>query len=189
MPSRPLITALIAVFFITETALRRGSGARSFRTGRFDRASTLLIVIGFTAAIFVPIALDSANAGELHRGRTIAGWTGIGLMALGIAFHSWAMIVLGRFYTRTLRVDEGQKLVRAGPYRILRHPGYLGTTSVLTGAALARASWLGALVVLALLVAIFGYRIRSEERMLSSAFGDEYREYAAQTWRVIPLIW
>lgn len=39
-----------------------------------------------------------------------------------------------------------------------------------------------------LMFVVYSYRIRSEEAMLLSALGDEYKEYVAHTWRLIPLV-
>jgi hypothetical protein len=54
------------------------------------------------------------------------------------------MIVLGRFYTRTLVTVSNQELVNRGAYRLVRHPGYRGSLLTWTGASLALApqNWL-----------------------------------------------
>jgi len=51
--------------------------------------------------------------------------------------------VLGRFFTRTLRVTGEQRVVSDGPYRVVRHPGYLGDILMWTGAALTTLTVLG----------------------------------------------
>jgi protein-S-isoprenylcysteine O-methyltransferase len=63
-----------------------------------------------------------------------AGWTGIAVMMVGsLALRWWASVILGRFYTSTLRLSEGQQLVEKGPYRMVRHPGYAGILLLLAG--------------------------------------------------------
>ena len=47
-------------------------------------------------------------------------------------------------------------------------------------------SWVAAIIVAMLMVLAYGWRISAEERMLAEHFGDEYRNYAARTARLIP---
>lgn len=116
----------------------------------------------------------------------LVGWIGVALMFVGIAGPVWAARTLGASYTRTLRTLEGQRLVRAGPYRFVRHPGYawdivmwLGRDSrrpTRSSWRAWRSSWSGRTA------GGFG----AEERMLLDTFGDEYREYSRRTWRSLP---
>jgi protein-S-isoprenylcysteine O-methyltransferase Ste14 len=79
-----------------------------------------------------------------------------------------------------------QRIVQAGPYSLLRHPGYLGNILMWLGAALATGNWITLdLAVLTMLTAYL-YRIHSEEAMLRTAFGEEFENYQARTWRLIP---
>jgi protein-S-isoprenylcysteine O-methyltransferase len=75
-----------------------------------------------------------------------------------------------------------------GPYRLIRHPGYLGTICVWIGFALAVGNWVALIILTIMLLGVYGYRIRSEEAMLNDTFGNEYQEYCKQTWRLIPFI-
>ncbi len=90
---------------------------------------------------------------------------------------------------RALRTTGDQRLVTVGPYRWVRHPGYLGSIAVWAGAALAFHNWLAALVVALMMALAYGWRIRAEERMLAEHFGDDYRSYAAHTARLLPGIY
>src|SRR5258708_1479204 len=58
-------------------------------------------------------------------------------MIIGLTLRVWAAQVLGRFYTRTLRTTDKQRIVQSGPYHLIRHPGYLGTILIWIGAGLA----------------------------------------------------
>jgi protein-S-isoprenylcysteine O-methyltransferase Ste14 len=105
----------------------------------------------------------------------------------GVALRYWSMLTLGEFFTRTLVVVPGHAIVTTGPYRVVRHPGYLAQPVVLTaGCALASLN-LGLVALLApLLLAAYAHRIRAEERMLASRFGREYREYSSRTSCLFP---
>jgi len=165
-----------------EVALRAPGSASSLRATAADRSSTLLILAGYAVAIVVPIASTLAGldtVGEL-------AWLGVVIGGLGLGLRAWAMRTLGAAYTRTLRTEADQALMTSGPYRWIRHPGYAASIAVWVGAALAFHSWVAAGLVAILLGLAYGYRIRSEERMLAATFGAAYEAYARRTARLIP---
>ena len=57
------------------------------------------------------------------------------------------------------------------------------------GVPLAVREPVGALLVLAIGLIAFGYRMRVEERALTEALGDDYQAYMGRTWRVVPWVW
>jgi protein-S-isoprenylcysteine O-methyltransferase Ste14 len=74
-------------------------------------------------------------------------------------------------------LEKGREVTMSGPYRVTRHPLYLGSTIIGIGLAIASAS-----VVVALLVAIYlgvtlSAAIATEEAHLTAKFGDAYPEY------------
>jgi len=81
----------------------------------------------------------------------------------------WAILSLGRLWSFHVLVLPGAPLVQGGPYRLLRHPNYVGLMGEIAGVALMmRAPFTGvasAVAFGALLVA----RIRVEERMLKES--------------------
>jgi protein-S-isoprenylcysteine O-methyltransferase Ste14 len=76
-------------------------------------------------------------------------------------------------------LEKGREVTRSGPYRLTRHPLYLGSALMGGGLAIAAASVPVALIVLVYFVATVGAAIRSEETFLRARFGDEYDAYAA----------
>src|SRR5262249_51469200 len=106
----------------------------------------------------------------------------------GLGLRVWAMAALGKFYTRTLLTLPDQRVVDRGPYRWLRHPGYLGSLLVWVGSGFAYGNWILAAVIASLMVPAYAYRIGSEERLLRERFGDAYESYARRTWRLVPLL-
>ena len=179
---------LILPFYALEFFLRKGPKAKSFTRGRFDRGSTTLISISFGTVIVLEPLLNLVRIGHLS-GETWSGWIGLAMMVLGIALRFWSMRVLGEHYTRTLKVSDQQTLVDSGPYRLIRHPGYLGTLLVWIGASIAMLNWITILVVTIMMLAAYIYRIHNEEAMLLESFGDAYQWYRLHTWRLIPLIY
>jgi protein-S-isoprenylcysteine O-methyltransferase Ste14 len=162
----------------------RSRSARSLDADRGDAGSTAILVAAYAAAVVLPLVL---RAGP-HLPALVA-WIGAAAAWLGVLLRAWGMRTLGASYTRTLRTDENLGLVTAGPYRVLRHPGYTGSLLAWVGYTVSAGRLVPALIVAALLVAAYVWRIVAEERMLAARFGDQWRAYRRHTWRLVPLLY
>lgn len=184
MHSGTIASLFLILFGLMEFLLRRGSTAKSIKAGSDDRGTTLLIFGSYVLAI-VALSVDFPGSAWDVRLR----WLGVGCAALGTLLRIWAMVTLGRYYTRTLVTTSDQRVVQRGPYRYIRHPGYLAALLIWGGAAVASGSAIATVLVFALLIVAYGYRIRNEERMLIESLGTEYSDYCRRTWRLVPLIY
>jgi protein-S-isoprenylcysteine O-methyltransferase Ste14 len=127
------------------------------------------------------------------------GWTGyfpmwaelggLILVAAGFGFVSWSMKE-NKFFSGVVRIqmDRGHKVASGGPYRIVRHPGYLGMSLTAIGApVLLSSSW--AFIPASLTIILLVIRTALEDRTLQ----DELKGYKAYTkltrYRLIPRIW
>jgi protein-S-isoprenylcysteine O-methyltransferase Ste14 len=150
---------------------------------RGDRGSYVIIIIAVTLALFASIALRMKNIG------TLTGpfqWLGLLVMVAGTTFRQWALIHLGRFFSRTVQIETGHQVISTGPYQRIRHPAYTGMIALYTGIGMALGTWLGALVSFLLITAGLLYRIHVEEETLLASLGNEYHAYRASTWRLFP---
>ncbi len=182
-----LAYVLIAGFFAVEIFLRQGAPARSLETTDSDKGSTRLIGVSFGVVTVLPLLLNFLQVG--HMDWSLVSWLGLVVMLLGLGIRVWSMRVLGAYYSRTLRVAETQFIVTQGPYRVVRHPGYLGTILLWVGSGLALANWIAAAVIAILMLGVYRYRIRSEEAMLLTTFGERYRQYRQRTWKLLPFVY
>lgn len=182
-----LVELLFVAFILTEVLMRRSGEAKQLGGTPADKASTRLIGVSLVVAIALIIVTSYSNAGAFTS--ISVGIVGITLMVLGLALRFWSMGVLGRYYSRTLRVVEGHRLVRKGPYRIVRHPGYLSSLCIWMGGALGLQNVILICVFLLGFSAVYVYRISMEEKMLRDEFGAEYDNYAANSWRLIPFVY
>jgi protein-S-isoprenylcysteine O-methyltransferase Ste14 len=179
---------LILLFVFVEGRLRQGDRAKSLETGQADRGSTRLVggAFGFSLLmLLVAPLLNLFHVASLPDG-TLAGWVGVAITLAGVGLRVWSARVLGRFYTRTLVTEGDQRIVRDGPYRLIRHPGYLGSILMFVGAALASVNWVTLAAIPVATIAAYVYRIGSEEAMLAATFGDEFQDYRRHTWRLLP---
>ena len=171
-------------FAAMELFLRRGATAKKVRPTATDRGTTVFIVAAYALAV---LAIATHVLPEVALPSAVA-WTGVGIGVLGYVVRIWAMRVLGQFYTRTLVTTAEQRVVREGPYRFVRHPGYLGSMLVWIGAAAASVNLVSLLAVLVLLAVAYSYRIAVEERMLVESLGEAYAQYRRESWRLVPFV-
>ena len=105
------------------------------------------------------------------------------------ALLSWTSTrALGRQWRLDAGLSSDHELVMTGPYRMLRHPIYTSMLCVLLGIGFMIASW--PLFLLAFLVFIVGteVRVRIEDKLLASRFGDRFLAYQRSVGAYIPFI-
>ncbi len=118
-----------------------------------------------------------------------AGLTGGFLFLLGYALVLWAMYS-NKFFSQVVRIqtERGHVAVTAGPYRIIRHPGYMGMTTSMLGAVFLLDCIFGLACFLLYLVLVILRTSREDQTLRAELPG--YPEYAARTrFRLIPGVW
>ena len=182
-----IAVAALTAFGLTELLLRPGAVARRFEPDVSDRGTSFQILISYVTAVILLVLIAPATPWlRLAPGVRVCA---AGIAFGGLALRWWSMIVLGRFYTRTLVTTADQAMVQSGPYGVVRHPGYLGSLMVWTGAALVLAPLAIAGLISAVLMLAYFRRVRHEERMLVDRFGSAYVAYRLRTWRLIPFVY
>ena len=114
---------------------------------------------------------------------------GLGAMLLGSLLVVQS-IRANRFFSSVIRVqtERGHRVVDTGPYRTIRHPGYLGMVIASLGSGLALGSWLG-FALAALYGALIVRRVFFEDAFLKANLAG-YQDYASRvSGRLIPGAW
>jgi len=176
-------TVLLLLFGAFEFSMRQGGVAKRWSPGDDDRGSSRLMFI-----VWVPAVAILFTTGLGPRLAPWTQWLGIAVGTAGILLRLVAFRTLGRYYTRTLVTVAGQGVVQHGPYRYIRHPGYLSALLTWPGAAAGLGYLLPPLLELLLLVPAYIYRIEVEEKMLLKNLGSEYATYSNKSWRLIPFV-
>ncbi len=184
------VTGRAARARVWAATLLETSTARTNEDSSADRGSKRILIGSLVAAIAVGWWLASRGYGPPLPG---AGWAtvivGVAVMWCGIGLRAWAIAVLGRFFRRVVTVQREQRVVRSGPYRLIRHPAYTGNLLAAGGFGIVLGTYLSlaALVVIPLL----GHlpRIWIEEAELERGLGEEYVAYEANTKRLVPYVW
>jgi protein-S-isoprenylcysteine O-methyltransferase len=174
----------LTLFGLTEFVLRSGDTAKSLKTTRADQKTTPLIFACY--AVVVVLLVYPWRVGRVLP--TGIAWLGVVMSLAGLLLRWWAMLVLGRFYTRTLVTTASQTVVRTGPYRLIRHPGYAGSLLTWIGAAAASRNAILLVIVTLVLALVYLRRIAAEEAMLLETLGVSYVIYRQESWRLLPLV-
>ncbi len=92
------------------------------------------------------------------------------------------------YLSRTIRVEEGQKVVDTGLYSIVRHPMYMTTVLLFLMIPVVLGSWY-ALIIFAFYPAIIIIRLKDEEALLTQELPG-YAAYKKKVkYRILPFIW
>jgi protein-S-isoprenylcysteine O-methyltransferase Ste14 len=156
---------------------------------RQDRGTRLIVALAVYLGIAAALAIAKVPGLRVYANNWWTLGLGVVIVLAGAVLRAWAILSLGRYFRREVTIEPGQRIVRRGPYRVLRHPSYAGIFLILAGFGLAFGSWVSAAI--ALLIVFVGMlpRIRVEERALAQAFGADYTDYANSTARVLPHVW
>lgn len=157
----------------------------------FDQKSELAIGLAGFGGVSLAVASDYflRSLAISWRPRLVFA-LGIVCMATGGVVRYYAVRTLDQYFTSKVRVQDDQEVVDGGPYRWVRHPSYTGGLLGYTGVGIVLANWLSAVVIPALMVLAYVYRIRIEERTLREQLGEPYENYLKRTpYRLIPYVW
>ena len=183
-----------AVVFLTVSviAFAVGEFSQTLRLRRGARHSDLLgelvfRILFFGGILMLPLGASLAREALIPGGGipfvvgAVVGW-------LGLALRWWSFLTLGRYFTAVLnqpRPGGGA----AGPVPGRAAPQLHGTADGILGCGLMLGNWVGLLASLALILVAIIYRLRIEERALTTTLGDAYRRFAATRARLVPFVW
>lgn len=165
---------------------RREAGIDS-RTKNFDKAF-LCIFLPLAISLPAVAGLDAVRYGWYR----MPWWTldpGVVLFVISTALIAWVMVSNPHAET-TVRIqkDRGHTVIARGPYRMVRHPMYVGLILLYFSQALILESGLGLLIAVAV-AGLFLWRTGMEDRVLRCELPG-YEEYSLLTrFRLIPGIW
>lgn len=169
------------LIFLSAAALRILRGQRSHQVVAqapwWIQYYPPLVWLPFVVAYAEPLAIDLDASLRL---------LGLAIAVASAAFAAWAMWSLGRSYGIRMDVFDGHSLKTDGPYRLVRHPMYLGIVLFHVGASLALESPLLLAITALFVVPYTVIRIAAEEKVLREAFGERYLRYAEHVPALVP---
>ena len=114
-------------------------------------------------------------------------WAATGLFLLSYVLYA-EVLRENTYLSRTIEVQENQKVIDTGLYGIVRHPMYMATMVLFLSMPLVLGSLYSFIIMLAY-IPIIAKRIRNEEKVLEESLPG-YKEYKQKVkYKVIPFIW
>lgn len=141
---------------------------------------------------FAAVILSTLDAGRLGWSPPLPAWgypPAYAAFLAGQALFLWAHRA-NAFFSTVVRIqtERGHRVCDRGPYRLVRHPGYLGWILSMLATPLVLGSLWGLLPQAAAAAALLA-RTRLEDRALREEL-DGYREYCERVrWRLLPRLW
>jgi protein-S-isoprenylcysteine O-methyltransferase len=148
----------------------RGTAAQILWTVYLTQAAALLELV-WRRRVAIPLDLTT--------------WAALASMVGGLALRTWAVGLLGPWFTWNVTVQTGQQLVTRGPYRFIRHPSYTGALIMFVASCVLLRSWVVAVLAVLALVLAFRRRIRYEEALLVKTLPG-YQGYISRTYKLFP---
>jgi protein-S-isoprenylcysteine O-methyltransferase Ste14 len=137
--------------------------------------------------LFFPCLLIFSGSSEASTALLLAS-SGSLLAVAGAAFVLRSRAELGPAWSFVPKADRDTGLVTTGPYRLVRHPIYLGLALLAIGEALAFGGWPALVIVVFGIVPTFAWRARAEEKLLRRTFGERFAVYRQRTKMIIPYL-
>ena len=180
------------IFFVSIFLLRkRPAKETEAKRDRRARLGIVLQMCGYFLVWFQPpgtrfLPPVAALSGVL--GIVFAVFT-ISLAAVSVWLMKSAVRTLGKQWAVAARLVEGHKLITEGPYAYVRNPIYTGMFGMLLATGLAMEHWIATIAAVVIFAAGLVIRVRTEEKLLRAAFGQEFEDYAQRVPAVIPGIY
>jgi protein-S-isoprenylcysteine O-methyltransferase Ste14 len=151
----------------------------------------IVFAIIYTLMLFVSPAIAGLDVGRYLWSDVTIYWVipGVSLFFVSVIFVDWAMMTNTYFDTAVrIQKDRGHSVVATGPYKIIRHPGYVGMILLYISSPLIIGS-LFAWIPAAIIIVSFFIRTALEDKTLRNEL-EGYLDYSKKVkYRLIPGVW
>ncbi len=182
-----IISRRIALKYHPDLLLERAKFRENTGVPHWDRILVYLVV--YLPMVTLIVAALDYRFGWSEERNILTNLLGILMIISGSAFATWAFAV-NQFFSSIVRIqaDRGHHVIESGPYRIVRHPGYLGGLISMVGLPLLTGSrWAGIPCIVGSAAILL--RTYLEDRFLRKELPG-YADYAHRViHRIIPGIW
>jgi protein-S-isoprenylcysteine O-methyltransferase Ste14 len=148
------------------------------------RGRTLLGLLFEMSAYFVAVWFREPAAA--------VSWPRLLISALAAPFGVVVMWTAVAHLGRQFRINAGlyadHELVRTGPYAVIRHPIYASMLAMLVATSMLWTEWPWMLAAFGLFVTGTEIRVRTEDDLLASRFGDRFTAYRRQVAAYVPFV-
>lgn len=180
----------IVGWYIIRRPFERKAKKVSVSKSLFGRRESGILALAFLGLFVVPAVYAlTGYPSSLDRPFIPAiAWFGLATVCAALWLFRRSHVDLGRNWSISLEVREQHARVKAGVYRLIRHPMYSSFFLLALAQMLLLSNWLAGASGLLGVGILYAFRVRQEERMMFEYFGNDYLDYMTRTKRLIPWI-
>lgn len=196
----PLVFINAAVFIIFAFSFTRPQTKRDWRsfgafsaflvalfTEMYGFPLTIYLLSGWLSSRYPGLALFDHDTGHLWN--TLLGLKGnphfSGMHLISELLIAGGFILISSAWKVLYEAQRAHQIATTGPYAYLRHPQYVGFILIIVGFLIQWPTVL-TLIMFPILVTMYVWLARREEREATSVFGEAYTRYAANTPAFFP---
>ena len=156
---------------------------------RAETSRTQKIIVSFAFLLFAGAAMFPALDHRFAWSEVPTAVVILGDVLIALSYYGFYRVFRENTYgAATIQVEEGQKVISTGPYRVVRHPMYSAGLILFFSMPLALGSWWGLLLV-APSIPVLAWRLLDEEKFLQKNLPG-YSEYMQKVrYRLVPRVW
>lgn len=147
-----------------------------------------LIIFWITIPTSITLAFFNAKYANWDTINYYLMLSGLAIFGLGVLIRWISILQLKKDFTVDVAINKTHKLKETGMYKFIRHPSYLGLFLIVLGLSIAMNTLISLFVLSIPVFLAIVYRIKIEEQILISEFGNNYKEYMKRTKKIIPFI-
>lgn len=157
-----------------------------------DKSYRVLRAVAFTLLLVWAVGFFLAELNQFkllpqtEPSRTYIRLFGLILFSLSGLWMLWARVSLGKWFSTKFAIKKGHQIIKTGPYKIVRHPIYLGGILAFWGFTLALDSLITLIILAIPFPIIFYLNIKAEERLFLKEMPAEYQKYQQEVPRLFP---
>ena len=181
-----IIFYLITIIWIAEFAI---FPSRYREKDRSERKSFRRIMVAILISHTLSISTSLAGVFPYPNTDTWLMYVALIVYLTGLLLRYIGILHLGHHFTRDVEVSKTQTLVSTGPYRLLRHPLYLGLWLLTISVPFFLNNWVMLTFSTVMMFVILNHRMLIEEQLMEDVIGDPYRQWKNSRYRFIPWIY
>ncbi|PKL92224.1 MAG: hypothetical protein CVV21_05590 [Candidatus Goldiibacteriota bacterium HGW-Goldbacteria-1] len=179
------LTALIILISVVYKFIEYGAKPYKEKENKPHPVETF----SMAAVIVIIFNILQADIGVLETdltARVAAASYGLILSAAGCFIHVWSKSTLGKYWSNMIEIQEGHKIITAGPYSIVRHPMYSSIILWLIGSSIMFLNYAALILILFIYTPMMIARANAEDKLLKEADPTGFAIHSASVKQLVP---
>lgn len=152
--------------------------------------SFYLVLLNIVSNIFITLLFTYYGTFQIQEYPwRLLRYLGLAFYISGILLRYTSTMLLGKYFSRGFHLGKDQVLISHGPYRILRHPSYLGLFLLVLGIPTFFQNPVAMTFTVFSMARVLNRRMELEEKNMEKVLGQTYKNWKKSRYRFIPFIY